>query len=158
MVWLGGYVLLIVAINYGFSVVPLVALPGGEMWPPLSLAVGFVFVARDFAQRAVGHWVLAGMAVGGILSWWLADPYVAVASVSAFVVSEVIDWLVFTFSKRPLGGRVLLSSALGTPVDSVIFLGMIGALGWLGVIAMTLSKMAGALAVWWFLRSRRILA
>ena len=44
------YVVLIVAVNYAFIVVPLVKLPDGTMWPPVALLVGFVFVARDFAE------------------------------------------------------------------------------------------------------------
>ena len=40
------YIFLIVAVNYGFTVTPLLPLPGGEMWPPMSLVVGFVFVAK----------------------------------------------------------------------------------------------------------------
>ena len=49
------YIILIVAVNYGFTVVPLIEMPGGEKWPPLSLIVGFIFVARDFAQRESGY-------------------------------------------------------------------------------------------------------
>ena len=41
------YVGLIVLVNWGFSVVPLVDIPGDEKWPPMSLVVGFIFVARD---------------------------------------------------------------------------------------------------------------
>ena len=43
------YIVLIVAVNSGFTVVPLVEFLGGEKWPPLSLLVGFIFVVRDFA-------------------------------------------------------------------------------------------------------------
>ena len=60
------YVCLIVAVNYGFAVVPMIQLPTGDMFPPMSLVVGFIFVARDYAQRAVGHWVIVAMLAGGI--------------------------------------------------------------------------------------------
>jgi queuosine precursor transporter len=152
--WTLGYVALIVLVNYGFSVVPLVPMPTGEMWPPMSLAVGLVFVARDFAQREVGHRVLLAMLAGCALSYWLADPYVAVASVVAFLVSESADWAFYTLSRRPFHERVLWSSALATPIDSAVFLGMIGHLSEIGVVAMVASKMLGALAVWWVLRRR----
>ncbi len=146
------YVVLIVAVNYGFTVSPMVALPGGEQWPPISLLVGFIFVARDFAQREIGHRVIIAMLIAGGLSYVMADPFVAAASVAAFLISEFADWAVYSFTGRPFAQRVLLSSAVGTPLDSIVFLGMIGHLSMVGVAAMTLSKMLGALAVWWMIR------
>ncbi len=148
------YIGLIVAVNYGFSVTPLVALPDGTMWPPMALVVGFVFVARDFAQREIGHRVLLAMLLGAALSYVMADPYIAVASAAAFLVSETADWAVYTFTGRPLSQRVLLSSLIGTPLDSVVFLSGVGLLSATGVATMTASKMLGALAVWWLLRRR----
>ncbi len=146
------YIALIVAVNYGFTVTPLVALPGGEKWPPMSLIVGFIFVARDFAQREIGHRVIIAMLAAGALSYIMADPFVAAASVAAFLFSEFADWAVYSFTGRPFADRVLLSSAVGTPLDSVVFLGIIGHLSVTGVIAMTASKMLGALVVWWLIR------
>ena len=145
------YIVLIVAVNYGFTVTPMVALPGGEQWPPISLLVGFIFVARDFAQREIGHRVIIAMLIAGGLSYVMADPFVAAASVAAFLISEFADWAVYSFTGRPFAQRVLLSSAVGTPLDSIVFLGMIGHLSMVGVAAMTLSKMLGALAVWWMI-------
>ena len=146
------YITLIVAVNYGFTVTPLVALPGGEKWPPISLIVGFIFVARDFAQREIGHRVIIAMLAAGALSYIMADPFVAAASVAAFLFSEFADWAVYSFTGRSFADRVLLSSAVGTPLDSVVFLGIIGQLSMAGVLAMTASKMLGALAVWWLIR------
>jgi queuosine precursor transporter len=148
------YIVLIVAVNYGFSVVPLVELPGGDKWPPLTLVVGFIFVLRDFAQREIGHSVILAMLVAAAISYFMADPYVALASLAAFLVSEFCDWAVYTFTKKPFAQRVLLSSALGTPVDSVIFLSMIGIASVQGVVLMTISKMLGALAVWYMIKNR----
>jgi uncharacterized PurR-regulated membrane protein YhhQ (DUF165 family) len=149
------YVMLILMVNVGFNIVPLVPMPGGEMWPPMALAVGLVFVARDFAQRAIGHGVLGAMAVGAGLSYVMASPKIAVASMVAFAVSELVDWLVYSKSCRPLKQRILLSSAISTPIDSVVFLAMIGHLSVSGVLAMTLSKMLGAVAVYSFLNRRK---
>lgn len=148
------YILLIVAVNYGFSVVPLVDLPGGEKWPPVALVVGFIFVARDFAQREIGHRVLLAMLTAGAISYVMADPFVATASVAAFLVSEFADWVVYSFTGRPFSQRVLLSSIVGAPIDSIVFLAGIGALGVAGVAAMTASKMVGAVIVWWMIRQR----
>ena len=152
------YIALIVAVNYGFTVTPLVALPGGEKWPPISLLVGFIFVARDFAQREIGHRVIIAMLAAGALSYIMADPFVAAASVAAFLFSEFADWAVYSFTGRSFADRVLLSSAVGTPLDSVVFLGIIGQLSMAGVLAMTASKMLGALAVWWLIRRQNAFA
>ena len=152
------YIALIVAVNYAFTVVPMVPLPDGTLWPPVSLAVGFVFVVRDFAQREIGHRVLLAMLVGAVLSYFMAGPAVAAASAAAFLVSELADWAVYTYTKRPLSQRILLSSALGAPIDSLVFLGGIGFLSAAGVIAMTVSKLVGALIVWWLVRRREVAA
>ncbi len=148
------YIGLIVAVNYGFTVVPLVEMPGGEKWPPISLLVGFIFVARDFAQREIGHRVIIAMLVAAAISYVMADPFVAAASLAAFLVSEFADWAVYSFTGRPFAQRVLLSSLVGTPLDSAIFLTMIGIGSVTGIAAMTASKMVGAVIVWWMLRRR----
>jgi len=150
------YIALIVIVNYAFTVLPLVALPGGDMWPPASLLVGFIFIARDYAQREIGHRVIIAMLMAAGLSYLMADPFVAVASLSAFLVSEFADWGVYTYTKRPFAQRVLLSSAIGTPLDSAIFLMVIGHFSIVAAIVMTLSKMLGALVVWWMIRKREV--
>lgn len=157
-VWTFVYVALIVLVNWGFTVVPLVPMPTGEMWPPMSLAVGFVFVVRDFAQREIGHKVLLAMLAGAVLSWWMASPFVAVASVTAFLVSELADWAIYTWSGRPLSQRILWSSLVSTPIDSAVFLALIGHLSVSGVMAMVASKMVGALIVAWLIRRRETAA
>lgn len=141
------YLVSIVLINIGFVHVPLI-----HGWPPMSVAVGLVFVLRDFAQREIGHKVLLVMLAGAVISFFMASPAVAVASCAAYLVSELVDWAVYTFSKRPLAQRVLLSSALGTPVDSAVFLGLIGFFSISGVLLMTASKMLAAVAVFFWLR------
>jgi queuosine precursor transporter len=148
-----GYIVLIVLVNIGFTIVPLVPL-FGEMFPPMSLVVGLIFVARDYAQREIGHRVIVAMLFAGFLSWAMADPYVALASVVAFFISELIDWLVYSWSWQPFHQRVLISSVAATPVDSSVFLYMIGHFSYLNVILMTIAKMAGALVVWWMIKKR----
>jgi uncharacterized PurR-regulated membrane protein YhhQ (DUF165 family) len=149
------YIALVVLVNWAFTVVPLVKLPGGTMWPPVALLVGFVFVARDFAQREIGHYVLAAMAIGVGISY-LFNPNVAIASATAFLISELADWAVYSFTRRPLSERILYSSIICTPIDSVVFLGMVGFLSLAGAVAMTASKLLGALIVWWLIRRRKV--
>lgn len=148
------YILTVIGINYAFSVIPPLALPNGDLWSPIALIVGFTFVLRDYAQRAVGHWVIPAMLLGGVISWFMADPTVAMASMSAFVISEGIDWLVYTVTGRPFSQRILLSSAISTPVDSIVFLGMLGIVSVSGVLMMTISKMVGAFIVFYLVRRK----
>ena len=145
------YIAAIVIANLGFSYLPMIPIPGGEMLAPMSFLVGFIFVIRDFSQREIGHKVLGAMAVGGLLSYYMADPFVAYASVVAFIISESVDWGVYTFTDKPLKQRVLLSSLIGTPIDSAIFMSILGFFSWYGLIIMFISKMVGALIVWWML-------
>ncbi len=152
------YVAAIVAVNYGFTVIPPVILPGGVVWPPVALLVGLVFVLRDFAQREAGHYVIAAMLLGALLSYVMAGPEVALASTAAFLASEFADWAVYSFTGRTLSQRVLWSSAVSTPLDSAVFLWGIGLFSLPVLAAMTASKMVGALIVWWLLRRREALA
>lgn len=148
------YVFTVVLVNYAFDLVPIFLLPGGEAWSPVALVVGFVFVIRDYAQRAIGHYVIPAMLLAGAISWFMASPETAVASLCAFMLSEMMDWAVYTFTGKPFSQRVLLSSAIGTPLDSAVFLGMLGIFSIPGVLIMTASKMFGATIVFFLIRRR----
>lgn len=154
MISLVTYMLLITGVNWAFTISPLIALPGGEMWPPLSLAVGFIFVVRDVAQRRVGHHVLWAMLAGCIASWYMASPELALASAAAFAVGELADWAVYTFMKQPFSRRILASSLLSAPLDSAIFLAAIGHSTLPGMLAMSVSKLLGACLVACLVRRR----
>lgn len=154
MFTLAVYVALIAGVNWLFDVTPLVNLPGGEVWSPAALVVGFVFVVRDFAQRQVGHYVLLGMLAGIVISWLMASPQLALASAIAFAVGETADWALYSLTKKPFSQRILLSSLLGAPLDSLVFLSLIGISSFVGVLVMSLSKLAGALVVFLLVRMR----
>ena len=143
------YLVSMVLVNVGFAYVPLI-----HGWPPMSLAVGLVFVLRDFAQREIGHRVILLMLAGAVLSYFMASPAIAFASCAAYLVGESVDWAIYTWSRRELPERVLLSSLVGTPLDSAVFLLLIGFFSWGGVVLMTLSKMLGAVAVFVWLKRR----
>ncbi len=138
------YMVSIVLVNYLFTIVPSIGI-----FQPVSILVGLIFVLRDFAQREIGHKVIFLMLLGGAISYFMADPFVAIASVTAFLISEGIDWLIYTTTKRPLKDRVLISSGVSTPIDSAVFLGMIGFLNWPTCLGMVGSKRVSALLVWW---------
>ena len=148
-----GYILSVVLINVGFVYVPLIPFYD-TMYPPMSIIVGIIFILRDYAQREIGHKVIGAMVVGAILSYVMANPFIAVASFVAFMISELTYWGVYTFTGKPLHERILISSLASTPVDSAVFLLMIGQFSMLACITMFASKMLAALAIYFYLRNK----
>lgn len=151
------YIVLIVLINTLFSYIPLTNVHGSEV-SPMDWTVGVVYVLRDFAQRELRHKVIFAMFIGSILSYGLANKAMAIASMSAFLIAEFIDWAVYTFTRRPLSQRILWSASLSSPIDSAVFLAIVNQFNWLGVTILSLAKIAGVFIVWywWRARERRI--
>jgi hypothetical protein len=121
------YVGSVVLVNVGFSLSPQL----DWLW---SLGVGGVLVLRDLAQRSWGHQTLALMLVAALLSYRLGSPRFAVASALAFLMSETIDWLIYSLTKRPFADRVLISVAFSAPVDTACFLLLAQIWSWLSQI------------------------
>lgn len=149
MRWFLLYILTIYLVNLGFSVVPLVDL-GFGLFSPMAIFVGVIFVVRDFAQRALGHTVLVGMLIGCALSFFLADPRVALASVISFMISEVIDWLIYSLSGKPFYKRVLFSSLLAAPIDTLVFLSLIELSSWPTFVMMVVCKLLAAFGIYYY--------
>jgi queuosine precursor transporter len=152
--WTLGYICTIPIINSLFVIFPPVRMLGVLIMPG-DIVVGSVYVMRDFSQREIKHYVILAMLIGSILSYWLADPTVAFASVSAFLAGEFIDWAIFTFTGKPLSQRLLWSSAISAPIDSAVFLHFMNLLDWADFNMMNLSKMLGILAVWYLWRMKQ---
>src|SRR5947208_241398 len=107
--WVVAYVFAIVGLNWLFIVLPPLATPFGNLYLA-TFIVGAVFVLRDYAQREIGHYVLLATLLAGILTWLMVDPALAVASLTAFAISETADWAVYSFTGWPLQQRILISS------------------------------------------------
>jgi len=153
------YLLMIPLLNWAFSWAPVWELPGGGGWTPFAILPGLVLVLRDFAQREIGNKVLILLVVGTVLSYFLAAPEIALASGLAFLVSEFIDWAVYTLTKKPLSQRIFYSSLIAAPIDSVIFfvgadVVVPGILTVGSVLASVLSKLVAALFVAWLVSRR----
>lgn len=114
--------------NAGTVCVPngpcLVPVAPGLSAPSGVLMIGLALVLRDLVQRRLGPVAaLAAIAVGALLSGLLAPPAIVVASVAAFLLSELADFAVYTpLQKRNFVAAVAASSLLGLVVDSVVFL------------------------------------
>lgn len=149
------YVGLMPLINWAFAGIDTIPIPesfGGGTWHPFTIVTGLVLVVRDFAQREIKHWIFGAMIVGLALSTLTAWPVIVVASGVAFLISETADWAVYTFTKRPLSQRIMISSAVSAPLDQVIFIGLAslvvpGIFAWGTILTGIVSKLIGAFIV-----------
>jgi uncharacterized PurR-regulated membrane protein YhhQ (DUF165 family) len=96
----------------------------GIVAPSGVLMIGLALVLRDLVQRRLGKtWALAAILVGVVLSVLVAPPALVVASATAFALSELADFAVYTpLQRRGLVMAVLASSLVGLTVDSLVFL------------------------------------
>lgn len=123
-----------------------------------TFAAGFALVTRDWVQVTFGRRVvLAAIVVGALLSALTSSRALAVASGLAFLVSELVDFGVFTpVRRRSLAGAVLLSSVVSAPVDTVLFLWLAGFnLTWQAVLGQFIVKTSIALVVAFWIAWRR---
>jgi queuosine precursor transporter len=96
----------------------------GIMAPSGVLMVGAALVLRDLVQRRLGiEFGVGAIIAGAVLSAGLAPQSLVLASAAAFLLSEFIDFAVYTpLARRRLVLAVLASSLVGLVVDSIVFL------------------------------------
>ena len=120
--------------------------------------IGLGFVLRDLVQRRLGKmWSIIAIALGATVSVLFAPASLVIASASAFVLSELADFAVYTpLQKRHLVLAVLASSVVGLIVDSILFLWLaFGSLDFLmGQIIGKVWMVILALPFIWWLRVR----
>lgn len=114
--------------NIGTQCVPdgpcLIPVAPTIMAPSGVLMIGAALVLRDMVQRRLGKsWSLVAIAAGTVLSAAIALPALVLASATAFLVSELADFAVYTpLQRRRLVLAVFLSGIVGSAVDSIVFL------------------------------------
>lgn len=153
--WSAAYVGLMPFINWSFAAVPTMQIPewlGGGQFQPLAIVTGLVLVVRDFAQRELKHWIWGAMIVGLVLSSLTSWITVVVASGLAFLISETVDWAVYSFLNRPLSQRIMISSVASAPLDQIVFIGLAslvvpGIFAWGTILTGIGSKLLGAWVV-----------
>jgi hypothetical protein len=91
-------------------------------------AAGLAFVFRNLVQETLGRRVvLLAIAAGAALSWVLASPQLAIASGVTFMVSETIDWGVYTPVRRHgWAAAATAGNVAGAVVDTFLFLWLAG--------------------------------
>lgn len=114
--------------NVGTECIPngpcLIPVGFGLHAPSGVLVIGAALVLRDMVQEVGGvRAALLAIAIGGLLSWFVAPPALVIASVAAFVLAELADLAVYTpLRERRLGLAVLASGFVGSIIDSAVFL------------------------------------
>jgi uncharacterized PurR-regulated membrane protein YhhQ (DUF165 family) len=133
LVALALFALTIPAANWLIGNVGTVCVPNGPCLVPVApgisapsgvLMIGLALVLRDIVQRRLGPLAgLGAIVVGAVISAFLAPPAIVVASVAAFLLSELADFAVYTpLQRRRFVTAVFASSVVGLIVDSVVFL------------------------------------
>lgn len=102
----------------------LIPVAPGLMAPSGVMFAGLALVLRDLVQRRLGALAsLGAIFIGSAVSAWLAPAALIVASATAFFLSELADFGVYTpLQKRGLVKAVLFSSLVGLVADSIVFL------------------------------------
>ena len=154
------FVLLIPLSNW---VIVNLGLPG--LWAPSTvLLAGFSLVLRDVVHHCLGwRWALASIFFGAVLSGFISEPSLVVASVSAFLFAELADFAVYApMKKRYPAMAVIVSGLVGSAVDSAIFLSLaFGSVQYLS--GQVLGKfwvnlLAGIAIAWWRRRKQAEMA
>ena len=133
MIWLFAYLACVPLANWmlgnvgiatdgGLHVVPV---GFGLVAPSGVLAIGASLCLRDVVHDRYGtKFAAAAILLGSVISALIADPFVAMASASAYAIGEGADLVVYA----PLRQRgyvavaVVLSGIVGAIVDSALFL------------------------------------
>src|SRR5690348_4565274 len=83
------------------------------MAPSGVLMIGLALVLRDLVQRRLGKsWSLMAIAGGTVLSGAIAPPALVLASATAFLISELADFAIYT----PLQRRRLVLAVFASGV------------------------------------------
>jgi len=152
----------IITVSALFNYAPLfVDIGNGASFSLWALVVGFWFVLRDFSQRELKHYVLLPMGLGVVVAA-LMNQALALATVASSTVSELTDWALYSFLKQPFHRRILISSLISCPIDSIVFFAAfdffqvipgVNVFNWLSVLAASASKLVAAFVIYWRVKS-----
>jgi queuosine precursor transporter len=128
-----GFILTVPAANWLIGNVGTVCIPDGPCLVPVApglmapsgvLMIGAALVLRDLVQERLGAgWSIIGILIGAALAGFVSPLPLVVASVAAFLISELADLAVYTpLRERRLWLAVIASGIVGAAIDSAIFL------------------------------------
>lgn len=130
--------------NYATSTWGMVPVGFGLVATAGTYFAGLSFVLRDSVQDAYGkRWAITLVVIGALLSYLVADPFIALASGVAFLVAELADLAVYTpLRKRGYIRAAIASNIVGALVDTVLFLWIAGFAVWSAVPGQMVAKVA----------------
>jgi queuosine precursor transporter len=119
------FVATVFAANWAINRFGIVSVGFGLHAPAAVYFAGLAFSLRDFVQRTLNKTVVVVAIVVGAICSAFVSPHLAFASGTAFLVSELCDFAVYTplARRRPISA-VVASNTVGAVVDSLIFLSM----------------------------------
>lgn len=125
----------------------------GLVAPAGTWMIAVSWPARDLVQASSGRLLGFGAVVlGAAISWFIANPTIAVASGLTLLASEGLDAIAFTPLRRRFVFAVIVSSVLAAVLDSWLFLTLAG-LGYSTLAGLIVGKLEcialiGAPAAW----------
>ena len=139
-----GFLSTILLANYATSTWGMVPVGFGLVATAGTYFAGLSFVLRDSVQAAYGkRWAIALVVIGALLSYLIADPFIALASGVAFLVAELADLAVYTpLRKRGYIRAAVASNIVGAFVDTILFLWIAGFAVWVAVPGQMVAKVA----------------
>jgi uncharacterized PurR-regulated membrane protein YhhQ (DUF165 family) len=144
--WASCYILSILLANLliiHFGIVKIV----GLTFPIGVIFVGLTFSFRGFVQHQWGALKIWGFTLMAILITFFMNRQVAVASISAFLIAETINWLIFTITKKEFVHRIWISNTISTPIDSIAFVTIAFGWNWDAIWGQALIKYLSSLLV-----------
>lgn len=125
---------------------------GPLVFPAGAVMIGLTFSFRDMVQARYGKWQCWIWMLTASLITYLFNQSLAVASVSAFMIAEAVDWIVYTITPGSFGRRLFLSNLFGLPLDSIVFVGLAFGLNWQAIWGQTIVKILSGMVVLCFYR------
>lgn len=118
----------VAAANYLTSTFGMVPVGFGATATAGTYLAGFTFVLRDALQDAAGkRAAVIAVIAAAVVSFAVADPFVAAASAAAFLLAELADLAVYSpLRRRGYIRAAVASNVVGALVDSVVFLMIAG--------------------------------
>lgn len=162
------YIVGIIAANYVTTRYGFVPVGFGVTATAGTFFAGLALALRDVGQDVLGRRNVSLLILAGcVVSYGVSDAAIASASAVAFLTSEFLDMAVYspirrraTFGNQKWAAAMLLSGAVGSVIDTVVFLGLAfgaASLTALAIIGQLIGKAWVVLAVTglgWAMRGR----